>query len=162
MAVSSGSVRWMRSRSLFFPCAYRWGSSGGQSLAIDGTLLTYRFHFVDDENVNRTLVAWYRLLRTLHEEYNILPICVFDGSGRRPEKARERERRVQSRRLLVARGMFEKSRGVRLRELAAAFQAIQALPPNEASQIIQAAREYDQLDATLATKPIAAPSATGS
>jgi hypothetical protein len=118
--------------------------------------LTHRFHHIEEDNVNRAVVAWHRFLRTLHEEYNITPICVFDGSGRVPEKAREHQKRVETRRRLKARGELEKSRGDRLRELVAAFKVVKTLPPDEASRVIELAR-----DPFAASKPATEPSTTG-
>jgi 5'-3' exonuclease len=114
--------------------------TGGKTLAVDGTLMAYRFHHVTYED-NQTVALWHRFLNLLHKEHNILPICVFDGKCRLPEKKKEVQRRIEVRELMEARGLLEKDRGKRLRELADAFKSLRDLPADKASLIIEHARE---------------------
>lgn len=107
----------------------------GKTLALDANLLTIKFHHRKkpkpkpprgstssgqpqpaEEDPNRHVKAWYALLRDFRR-LDIHPIVVFDGSTRVPEKARENERRRESRELQRRRGEAEGLRAERLREV---------------------------------------------
>lgn len=99
----------------------------GCRFAIDANLLTTKFHFVKSSNTapgaeepdadpHRHVRSWYYFLRALERE-DILPIVVFDGDTRVPEKERENARRRAARAEQRARGQAENTRGERLREL---------------------------------------------
>jgi len=54
----------------------------------DGTLITQRFHFVQNKHPYRHVLGWYRLAQEL-EESGVTAIVLFDGKERSHAKARE-------------------------------------------------------------------------
>lgn len=109
----------------------------GQTVAIDGHILTLRFHHSNEsQHPNRTILSWYRFLRNL-QSHSIKPIVVFDGSKRIPAKARELERRNNARRLLSGRAESEEARFERLRELKSVVEELRALQKPDRSQVLQ-------------------------
>jgi hypothetical protein len=82
--------------------------------AIDGNLLTTKFHFSPGQtNSNRHVKSWYNFLKDL-EKRGTEAVVVFDGEGRKTEKERERQRRRDARELQRQRGIAEGSRTQRL------------------------------------------------
>lgn len=95
--------------------------------AIDGNLLTTKFHFSPSTTTTTTsdhhhaarhrhVKGWYAFLREL-ERRGIEAVVVFDGPGRILEKERERERRRVARELQKSRGEAETVRKRRLENL---------------------------------------------
>ena len=109
----------------------------GQTVAIDGQILTLKFHHSNEsQHPNRTILSWYRFIRNL-QSYSIKPIVVFDGSKRIPAKARELERRKKARILLSGRAESEEARFDRLRQLRDVVGELRTLPRSDRSQVLQ-------------------------
>lgn len=115
----------------------RLSALSGQTLAIDGHILTLRFHHSNEsQHPNRTILSWYRFIRNL-QSYSIKPVVVFDGSKRIPAKARELERRNNARKLLSGRAESEEARFERLRGLKCVVEELRALDKPDRSQVLQ-------------------------
>ncbi|KAF9236642.1 PIN domain-like protein [Melanogaster broomeanus] len=94
----------------------RLKSLRGATIVIDGTLVTQRLHFAPTPHPHRHVLGWHRILTEL-KECDVRAICVFDGKERNAAKARETERRRETRRVNAARGSIEADRLHRLEKL---------------------------------------------
>ncbi|KZV67887.1 PIN domain-like protein [Peniophora sp. CONT] len=88
----------------------------GQTIVIDGTLITQRFHFANDPHPYRHVLGWYRLTNELREA-GAHAICIFDGKERSAAKQGEIQRRREVRRVDAARGLIERNRLARFTAL---------------------------------------------
>ncbi|VDC00123.1 unnamed protein product [Peniophora sp. CBMAI 1063] len=88
----------------------------GQTIVIDGTLITQRFHFANDPHPYRHVLGWYRLTHELREA-GVHAICIFDGKERSAAKQGEIQRRREVRRVDAARGLIERNRLARFTAL---------------------------------------------
>ncbi|KAF9225810.1 PIN domain-like protein [Gyrodon lividus] len=94
----------------------RLKSLRGKTIVIDGTLITQRLHFAPMPHPHRHVLGWHRILTEL-KECDVRAICVFDGKQRNAAKAREVERRRETRKIDAARGSIEAYRLHRLQRL---------------------------------------------
>lgn len=126
-------------------------SLSGKTLAVDGNVLTQRFHHSQESstNINRHILSWYRFIRRLRDTYHIKPIIVFDGAQRVPAKKRELERRYKARALLAGRAESEGARVNRLSGLQEVISSLQNQPVSTSNRILsQAASLIDQAGQT--------------
>ncbi|KIL00334.1 hypothetical protein PAXRUDRAFT_821792 [Paxillus rubicundulus Ve08.2h10] len=94
----------------------RLKSLRGKTIVIDGTLITQRLHFAPMPHPHRHVLGWHRILTEL-KECDVRAICVFDGKQRNAAKARENERRRETRKVDAARGSIESCRLQRLQKM---------------------------------------------
>lgn len=94
----------------------RLRSLRGRTIAIDGTLITQRLHFAPMPHHHRHVLGWHRIVTEL-KDFDVNPICVFDGQERSAAKAREVERRKEIQRMERTRGLIEAARLHRLQRL---------------------------------------------
>ncbi|KIJ11748.1 hypothetical protein PAXINDRAFT_171702 [Paxillus involutus ATCC 200175] len=94
----------------------RLKSLRGKTIVIDGTLITQRLHFAPMPHPHRHVLGWHRILTEL-KECDVRAICVFDGKQRNAAKARENERRRETRKVDAARGSIEAYRLQRLQKM---------------------------------------------
>ncbi|KAJ3755161.1 PIN domain-like protein [Lentinula raphanica] len=106
----------------------------GKRIALDGTLLTQRFHFAQIPHPYRHVLGWYRLIKEL-EQFGVEAICVFDGKGRNAAKAQEASRRRNAQRLVAARAVIETERLARLRKISYATRDIAKLSTTEKGRL---------------------------
>ncbi|KAJ3736655.1 PIN domain-like protein [Lentinula guzmanii] len=106
----------------------------GKRIALDGTLLTQRFHFAQIPHPYRHVLGWYRLIKEL-EQFGVEAICVFDGKGRNLAKAQEASRRKNAQRLTAARAVIENERLARLLQISRATHDITKLSSAEKAQV---------------------------
>ncbi|KAJ3826506.1 PIN domain-like protein [Lentinula raphanica] len=106
----------------------------GKRIALDGTLLTQRFHFAQIPHPYRHVLGWYRLIKEL-EQFGVDAICVFDGKGRNAAKAQEASRRRNAQRLVAARAVIETERLARLRKISYATRDIAKLSTTEKGRL---------------------------
>ncbi|KAI6040898.1 PIN domain-like protein [Pisolithus marmoratus] len=94
----------------------RLKSLRGRTIAIDGTLVTQRLHFAPMPHHHRHVLGWHRIVTELRD-FDVLPICVFDGQERSAAKAREASLRKEIHRMERTRGLIEAARLHRLQQL---------------------------------------------
>lgn len=90
------------------------------TFAIDGNLLTTKFHLVHTAALgavesNKHIKGWYHLIKALDKQ-NIGVVVVMDGTSRLEAKRAENEKRDSRRELQRIRGELEHKRHVRLME----------------------------------------------
>lgn len=106
----------------------------GQTLALDGNLLTAKFHFIRpprssdpqailSSDASQTLRLWYQLLTSLRR-LGISPVVVFDGDSRLQAKAIENLKRRTLRETERRRGVAETERNVRLNLIKSTWNSI--------------------------------------
>ncbi|BEI85431.1 hypothetical protein CcaverHIS002_0508320 [Cutaneotrichosporon cavernicola] len=113
----------------------RWASAElcGKRVAIDGTLMTNRFHFGEHDVTARGargLLGWYTMIREM-QAHGVRPIAVWDERGDRAWKAPEARRRLETRARNLARQMHETQRGARISRLRDALVAYGAMSVRE-------------------------------
>ncbi|KAG8216877.1 PIN domain-like protein [Butyriboletus roseoflavus] len=106
----------------------------GKTVVIDGTLVTQRLHFAPMPHPHRHIIGWHRILTELRDA-DIRTICVFDGKQRNAAKAREVERRRESRKIDAARGSIETTRLHRLQKLMRLLPYYRSLPSTDRQRI---------------------------
>ncbi|GMK55484.1 hypothetical protein CspeluHIS016_0205400 [Cutaneotrichosporon spelunceum] len=123
-------MKWVKSTHPQVVTQYpqRWASAAlrGKRVAIDGTLMTNRFHFgerVVSARGASSLMGWYTMIREM-EAYGVRPIAVWDERGDRAWKAPEARRRLETRARNLARQKHEGRRGARMRKLQATLSAM--------------------------------------
>lgn len=124
----------------------RLKSLRGRTIAIDGTLITQRLHFAPMPHHHRHVLGWHRIV-TEFREFDVHPICVFDGQERSAAKAREVERRKEIHRMERTRGVIEAARLHRLQQLMRLLPHYRSLRASDRQRITE----------TLAKVPITRP-----
>ncbi|KAF9530155.1 PIN domain-like protein [Crepidotus variabilis] len=107
----------------------------GKTLIIDGTLITQRFHFMQNKHPHQHVISWYRLAKEF-ENHGIRTICIFDGKTRSQAKAREVKRRREVRELAMVRASIENDRFARLVKMKEAFEKFKHLESTERQEIV--------------------------
>ncbi|WVO18698.1 hypothetical protein L204_106418 [Cryptococcus depauperatus] len=106
----------------------------GKRIAIDGTLLTNRYHFAnqnheDDQSVGE-IIAWYQLVSDMKAQ-GVKPIAIWDEKGVRDWKAKEAKKRLKTRATHLARRNHELARSTRLNLLKDAIADFESLKDEE-------------------------------
>lgn len=113
----------------------RYAGLAHARIAIDGTLLTQRFFYTDDDTQARHLVGLARVIRALHE-VGAVPILVYDHlTARLPQKHAEQLRRRAARTLGEYRLALETKRRVRSAALHAAVRAYERMGRDEQGEV---------------------------
>ncbi|KAH0826636.1 PIN domain-like protein [Lanmaoa asiatica] len=112
----------------------RLRSLRGKTVVIDATLVTQRLHFAPIPHPHRHIIGWHRILTELRDA-DVRAICVFDGKQRSAAKAREVERRRESRKIDAARGSIETTRLHRLRKLMRLLPYYRSLPSTDRQRV---------------------------
>ncbi|KAF8438072.1 PIN domain-like protein [Boletus edulis BED1] len=86
---------------------------------------------------HRHIIGWYRILTELRDS-DVRAICVFDGTQRNAAKAREVERRRESRKIDAARGSIEITRLHRLQKLMRLLPYYRSLPSTDRQRVSDA------------------------
>ncbi|KAJ3516745.1 hypothetical protein NLJ89_g924 [Agrocybe chaxingu] len=118
----------------------RFQSLRGKRVVIDGTLITQRFHFVQNGHPYHHILGWYRLLQELQDN-GVSAVCVFDGKERSSAKARELQRRLGVRLLANERKVIEEQRLQRLNGLKDAVHQLQDADPDVRNRIAQSLKD---------------------
>ncbi|KAF7344554.1 Flap endonuclease 1 [Mycena sanguinolenta] len=126
--------------------SYGWSHS-------DGTLITQRLHFAQVPHNYRHVLGWYRLVKELQDS-GVSAICVFDGKERSAAKAREAERRRETKELALARGSIELDRVTRLQRLAdvlGCFKKLDGVQKTRVSELLRQISSDPKLPPALAS-----------
>ncbi|KAI0346502.1 PIN domain-like protein [Trametopsis cervina] len=116
----------------------RFRSLEGKRIVFDGTLITQRLHFAQVPHPFRHVLGWYRILQELKES-SVHAVCVFDGKRRNIAKQNEVERRRETRKAAISRGLLEKRRLERLQKLVPLVKAMSHLDLETRSTILDEA-----------------------